>query len=77
MFVPLVFTCGIRASVRLLADTTRCPQHGRQWVVESEDMSSQVTFPIPVVKSIPMEKRNMKKRNVPATKCFVALSTRH
>jgi len=45
--------------------------------MESKDMPSQVTFRIPVVKSILVEKRDVKKRIVPATERFVALITRH
>ena len=54
MFLPLVLTGGIRAFVRLLTDAARCTYDDCQGTMEGDDMPSQVTFAVPVVKSIPM-----------------------
>jgi hypothetical protein len=61
VFFPFVLTGGIRAPIRLLTDAAPCPHHFRQRVVESEDMSTQVAFPISVVKSAPIYKRDVEK----------------
>jgi hypothetical protein len=54
MFLPLVLTGGIRAFVRPFADAARCAHNDCQGTMKGDDMPSQVTFAVPVVKSIPM-----------------------
>ena len=73
MLLPFVFAGRIGPLVRLFANAAHGSDYDSNWIMKGNIMPSQVAFPIPEVKSIPVHERVARGRSLPATERFATL----